>query len=106
MRLLPGPMMVQLVRGWEKIVALAIYLRILVYLTVTDWQASVLWVLTPLLAFLLLRESYRRGLVATTAFCALFLIAHGLGPSLFFLNRDVYAFQGWGAVGNFSFTLT
>ncbi|HYS88768.1 MAG TPA: hypothetical protein VEN78_27755 [Bradyrhizobium sp.] len=98
--------MVQLIRGWERIVVLAIYLGILAYLTVTDWQASVLWALAPPLAFLLLRESYRRGLVATTAFCALFLISHGLGPSLFFLDRDVYAFQGWGAVGNFSFTLT
>jgi hypothetical protein len=89
-------------RTWAVI---AVFVGILIYFATQDDQAAVLWMITPALAFIVLRASYKRGLIATTAFCTFFFIAHGLGPSFFFLEREMYAVSGWGAVGNFAFTL-
>lgn len=64
--------------------------------------AAVFAVLFPASAAFLLLGVWNKHLTFTL-FAMLFVVANGIGPAFFFLQRELYAYSGWGAVGDFEF---
>lgn len=83
----------------------AAYLLAILLFASSDPDAAVLFAtLAPAAAVFLVVARKQRHL-ALGLFAIFFFITNGLSPAFFFLQRDIYAYSGWGAVGDFDFNV-
>src|SRR4030067_1512698 len=77
-----------------------------IYFYANDADAFILFMILPPLLGIILYISIKTKYVVLTMFFSLAFVSHAINPAFFFLNRANYAYDGWGAVKDFSFDLS
>lgn len=77
-----------------------------IYFYANDVDAFILFMILPPLLGIILYISIKTKYVVLTMFFSLSFVSHAINPAFFFLNRANYAYDGWGAVKDFTFDLS
>lgn len=83
-----------------------VWMSLAIYFYTNDVDAFILFMILPPLLGIILYISIKTKYVVLTMFFSLSFVSHAINPAFFFLNRANYAYDGWGAVKDFSFDLS
>jgi hypothetical protein len=87
------------------VLALLGWIALAGYFLYRDADAFVLFVMLSPVSILFLIISIKIKNIALTIISTFFLIAHGINPAIFFIERERFDYYGWGAIKDFQFSV-